>query len=435
METQSLLQIDSYEDAAALLAKRAVAGQQMRMEKMAQGSDPVGAALEWIKQKPMVSYPLIGAMGGAALGGLMNFGKRKEDRTWLPSMATGAIAGGGLGLGAGLLSTDPRNWKVPESLRKLQEGWRNYWQGSEAPAASPSSPEAAGDALQQGVTGPWLSGQQVWDNLVELGKMTGKFGPNFDNLPQATQEAMVQEFAAELQGQNLSAGGFARSFQENIPRGMGTFAGVAGIEAAKQLPGTLPSGEALRLGVHQMAGQGEKGLLDPKFVSEARKFTMGDWRRGAWRASGWNPMRWFSNKPVFRVTPSVPAASSPRGLIVPNGPGSMKVPTFAAAYAKALKKPTPPPQPVELSRPVARTAMALGRGKPGLGSKIWKGTGTGLQALWIATYLWNLVSKARTMHDPAAAKEAIGIYRSWNMPDDQIRHILGDDMFRIAAGG
>lgn len=103
MATQSLPAASERSAAAAALAKRAMTGRQLRMEKAAAGSDPLGVAFDWIQKNPGKAYPLLGAAGGAAMGGLLDLRRKKEERTPWASMTTGALAGGGLGLGAALL--------------------------------------------------------------------------------------------------------------------------------------------------------------------------------------------------------------------------------------------------------------------------------------------------------------------------------------------
>ncbi len=103
------------QEAAELLAKRAVLMREVRqLQKRAFGFDMGqikdqlgslgGQAMDQIKSHPQIAGTLLGAGGGALLGGLSSLGKDPEERQTGNSMLTGALGGAGLGLGASYLA-------------------------------------------------------------------------------------------------------------------------------------------------------------------------------------------------------------------------------------------------------------------------------------------------------------------------------------------
>ena len=97
-------------EAIDILAKRAVFMRSVReVQKQAFGFDMSqikdqlgqfgGQAMEQIKQHPQIAGTLLGAGGGALLGGATSLAKDPEERQTGNNMLTGALAGAGLGLG------------------------------------------------------------------------------------------------------------------------------------------------------------------------------------------------------------------------------------------------------------------------------------------------------------------------------------------------
>lgn len=86
-------------EAAARLAMRATIN-ALQQEKSALDWNSVG---QWVSQHKPLAYGAIGAAGGGLLGGLSSLHQDPEERQPWRSALSGAIAGGALGLGGGML--------------------------------------------------------------------------------------------------------------------------------------------------------------------------------------------------------------------------------------------------------------------------------------------------------------------------------------------
>jgi hypothetical protein len=182
MATQSFL---SDADVAEL-TKRAVAGRQARQVKAAFGADEVKALFSRIRANKPLSHGLVGAGVGAVGGGLLNMAKPREKRTPLASMATGALAGGGLGAGVGMLRSQPNIDRLQDFAGGVKDRVMDTWRGltdTEAPAPEPkpSGPDLTnvptGELMQQleeaenAMPGTWgqASRWALKENIPEAG--------------------------------------------------------------------------------------------------------------------------------------------------------------------------------------------------------------------------------------------------------------------------
>lgn len=92
----------SLTEAADMLSKRAVVTRKLvDMQKASIDLSEIGSSVGgFLSDNPAVTKALIGAGVGAGVGGLTSVAGPKEERNSLRSMLTGALAGGGLGIGA-----------------------------------------------------------------------------------------------------------------------------------------------------------------------------------------------------------------------------------------------------------------------------------------------------------------------------------------------
>jgi len=138
---QSLFE-GSVQDAARKLAAIASTAQALRAEKQA---DAIEQLKEFATNHTPIAGALLGAGGGALLGGLTGLAGDEEERNMPKSMLTGALSGGLLGGGAGLA------YKAYQGLPGTPTGkdWnevikRKLEESASAPAASsgPAAPAA-----------------------------------------------------------------------------------------------------------------------------------------------------------------------------------------------------------------------------------------------------------------------------------------------------
>jgi hypothetical protein len=125
----------SLADAADMLAKRATVTRRLvKMRKEAIDLSSVGG---FLSDNPALRTALIGTGIGAGIGGLTSMVSPKEDRKPFRSMLTGALAGGGLGLGAHYLGK-----AIPgggSGSKTFVHGGRTYELDSKALAANPAA--------------------------------------------------------------------------------------------------------------------------------------------------------------------------------------------------------------------------------------------------------------------------------------------------------
>jgi hypothetical protein len=318
METRSLALPDTRDAAVAYLAKRAAAGRCLRIEKSAGVGDSLGRIFHWLKDNPAVAYSLLGAGGGAAAGGLLNLGRDKEDRTPLSSMATGALAGGGLGLGAGLLAQSPalkrQLNKLPtwEGVKgKFSQGWEEFKDSfnpeadtaSSGPETSPPSPTPEQQFIQYGVKNNLFTPEQYAEAGAE---------------GQGQLLKMVETHAGENAMSQTQALG--ESAVGNLPLYGAGAAGVGAIETGLSMP---RAGDLAR-GLDSSAAAN----LSPEMRAHLEGLSRSQAGRLARKTHPFN----FSNKPVA----TVPGAPAGRGLV---GMGQAATPSPASA-AQQLQLPT-----------------------------------------------------------------------------------------------
>ena len=122
-----------------MLSKRAVVSRKLvEMNKEAIDISGIGSSVgDFLSDNPAVTKALIGAGVGAGFGGLTSAAKPKEKRKTFRSMLTGALAGGGLGLGAHYLS---KTLPTPsEASTDFTHGGRTYELDPKALAANPAA--------------------------------------------------------------------------------------------------------------------------------------------------------------------------------------------------------------------------------------------------------------------------------------------------------
>ena len=88
----------SLADAADMLAKRATVTR--KLTTMKKESIDLSSIGDTLSGNPMLQKALIGAGVGAGIGGVSSMFSPKEKRKPFSSILTGALAGGGLGVGA-----------------------------------------------------------------------------------------------------------------------------------------------------------------------------------------------------------------------------------------------------------------------------------------------------------------------------------------------
>lgn len=330
MATRSLI-ASTREEAVTMLAKRAAVGRYARAEK---ASDPIAyvfdyiktaGAMDWIKNHPNIAYPAIGAAGGAALGGLTDMAKADEDRTPWSSMATGALAGGGLGFGGALLSGNPTVKKylsglspesVGEKMDSTIQGVKDYFKSpseSGAPAAINSDAATAAPAAASSAASPANDGLPAWGNpshapknrvLAELGAKHNLFSlDDYNNADFDTQNAMLQRVGDELLrepgGSVVNAAGTALNQNKGlIAGGAAAHAGVNALGALKN----LPHGNA-----DFLAGIGDVKGLSPEMVAGIQAMPQRQTAGLSRAGRGWNYLR---QTPAYTLPgrPAVPGS-------------------------------------------------------------------------------------------------------------------------------
>ena len=151
------MQFNTLQEAAAALAKTATEARLRRdLEKRALITMPqflqnaagavkglgtmssigegINKATDWVKANPEIGGTLLGAGGGALVGGLSSLSRRPEERDTAGSALTGALAGAGLGLGAGyaiprltggqglFTSNSPEHKQKLDSINRILKG-------------------------------------------------------------------------------------------------------------------------------------------------------------------------------------------------------------------------------------------------------------------------------------------------------------------------
>jgi hypothetical protein len=136
----------SVEEAADMLSKRAVTTRQLAgLHKEAISLSSIG---QTISSNPALQKALLGAGAGAAVGGLTSLAKPKKKRKSIRSMLTGALAGGGLGVGAHYLSKALP--KSPETVETFTHGGRNYELDPKALASNPAALKELNELMSKG---------------------------------------------------------------------------------------------------------------------------------------------------------------------------------------------------------------------------------------------------------------------------------------------
>lgn len=370
-----------------MLAKRAVVGRARRQEKAANdGSDPLGAAFNWIKENPVYSYPMIGAAGGAALGGLLNVGKEKEDRTVLPSMATGALAGGGLGLGTAMLgvneTTNPYfGWAVSDKAKN--------------PFKAVS--EAGTTAL-----GGNLPSEKVLEDLGQKAEALGIIAPGtWATLPEEQRKPVIQKVVKHIQG----LGG--TSVLDYVPwdNPVATGAGAAGIHALQG----RPSVTALRAGLGTPYASSD--AVDPRVIEHIREKNYSQQKGLARAGSRLNPNWWLRPNRTITTVPATPT----KAITHPNIRGGEIIPGKPA---------------VPVGRGLLRDLQVHGRAGPATwSSRLGRGIGNTAKYGLGGLTIWNLASRLSQMNKREAGRRTIEYFRSLNYPDEQIKSLMDDEMW------
>ena len=137
----------SLEDAADMLAKRATVTR--KLTTMKKESIDLSSIGDTLSGNPMLQKALIGAGVGAGIGGVTSMFAPKEKRKSFRSVLTGALAGGGLGVGAHYLGkTLPSGGGSGSS--SFTHGGRNYSLDPKALVTNPAAMRELNELMQPG---------------------------------------------------------------------------------------------------------------------------------------------------------------------------------------------------------------------------------------------------------------------------------------------
>ena len=137
----------SLADAADMLAKRATVTRKLiTMKKESIDLSSIGDTLSG---NPMLQKALIGAGVGAGIGGVTSMFAPKEKRKSFRSVLTGALAGGGLGVGAHYLGKALPSGGGGSGSSSFTHGGNTYALDPKALAANPAAMQELNELMQK----------------------------------------------------------------------------------------------------------------------------------------------------------------------------------------------------------------------------------------------------------------------------------------------
>lgn len=293
-------------DIAELLAKRSVAMGMLRSaEKQAdlsgildQAKNYGNKAKDWLLAPghETALYGLGGVAAGGLVGGLASLGRDPEDRNTSGSMLTGALAGGAMGVGGGL---------VAPHIKEYYRNWQNSHKA--APHAAPKVP------------GPV-------DNMSpdEINKQLAEMRENEDTAPWLRRRG---ENAVNTLRDPLSLAGPAVA--------------IGSVAAAQKIPG-------LRVNKDNLAAIAKDPAINDFGQGMLKDFEVnmpfGRRMRATWQA--YSPLNWWNHRGAPPLTPDELAANpNPNRDIWKRGPEPAPVPEPAARSIPGERNPAMGPRP------------------------------------------------------------------------------------------